>query len=96
MRAPPPLNAHDGSVYPSYDNANTSALQATAARGMYGRVIVNNAQPVINDMIDLSKGLTVINDTTDLSEGFNDMTDLSEGLPVINNTSAKLTCVVVF
>ena len=38
-----------GSTYPSYDSANSSALQATAARGTHGRVIVNDAQPVIDD-----------------------------------------------
>ena len=43
--------------------------------------------------------LSVINDTTDLSEELpviNDLTNLSEGLPVINNTSAKMTLVVIF
>ena len=42
------------------------------ARGAHGQVVVNDAKSVINDT-----------------------TNLSEGLPVINNTSAKITCVVV-
>ena len=65
---------------------------------MHGRVVVNDAKSVINDMTNLSEGLPVINDTTDLSEWLpviNDTTNLSEGLPVINDTSAKMTCVVV-
>ena len=77
----------------------SSAFQGTAARGTHGRVVVNDAQPVINDTTDLSERLPVINDTTDLSEGLpviNNTTNLSEGLPVINDTSAKMTCVVVF
>ena len=38
MRAPPPPTAHDGSTYLSYDSSNSSALQATTARGAYGGV----------------------------------------------------------
>ena len=75
---------HDGSTHPSYDSANSLTLQAMNARGMHERVIVNDAQSVINDTTDLSKGLQVINDTT----------DMSEGLSVINNTSAKIAVVV--
>ena len=86
----------NGSTHPSYDSANSSALQATAARGAYEWVVVNDTTdlseglPVINDTTNLSEGLPVINDTTDLSEGLpviNDTTDLSERLPVINDTT---------
>ena len=45
------------------------------------QVDVNNAQSVINNTTDLSEGLPVINDTT----------DLSERLPVIDNTSIMMT-----
>ena len=71
-------STHDGLTY---DRTNSSALQATTSRGAHGRVVVNDAQSVINDTTDLSKGLPVINDTT----------DLSEGLPVINDTSTMTT-----
>ena len=64
MRAPPPLTAHNGSAYPSYDSANSSALQATAARSAHGRVVDNDAKLVIKDKTNLSKGLPVINDTS--------------------------------
>ena len=36
----------DGSTHPSYDSANSSALQATGARGAHGRVAVNGTQSV--------------------------------------------------
>ena len=35
---------------PTYDRVNSSALQAMAAQGTHGRVIVNDAKPVINNM----------------------------------------------
>ena len=59
-----PPTAHDGSTYPSYDSANSSALQATAARGAHGRVVVNDAKSGINDKTNLSEGLPVINNTS--------------------------------
>ena len=62
-----------------HDRANSSALQATAACGAHGRVVINDAKSVIND------AKSVINDKT----------NLSERLPVINDTSAKMTYVVV-
>ena len=77
------VSTSDGSTHPSYNSANSSALQAMAARGAHGRVVVNDTQSVINDTTNLSEGLPVINDTT----------NLSEELPVINDTSAKMTCV---
>ena len=40
------VSIHDGLTY---DRANSSALQATAARGAYGQVVINNAKSVIND-----------------------------------------------
>ena len=40
------VSTHDGLTY---DRANSSALQATAARGAHGRVVVNDAKSVIND-----------------------------------------------
>ena len=92
MRAPPPLTAHDGSTYLSYDSSNSLALQATTARGAYGQVVINYQRYEYND--DLSEGLSVINDMTDLSEGFpviNNITNLSRGLPVINDTSTITT-----
>ena len=67
MRAPPPPTAHDGSTYPSYMSANSSILQAMAARGAYGRVVVNDAQSVINDMANLNEGLSVINDMSTIT-----------------------------
>ena len=88
LQSPLTVSTHEGYIY---DRANSSDLQATAARGARGRVVVN-------DTTSLSEGLSVINDTTDLSEWLpviNDTTNLSEGLPVINDTSAKMTCVVV-
>ena len=62
-----------------YSYINSSALQATAARDAHGRVVVNDAQSIINNTTDLREGLPVINDTT----------DLSEGLLVINNTTDR-------
>ena len=47
----------------TYDRVNSSALQATAACGTYGRVVVNDSKSVINDMTNLSEELPVINDT---------------------------------
>ena len=67
MRAPPPPTAHDGSTYPSYMSANSSILQATAARGAHRRVVVNDTQSVINDMTNLSEGLSVIDDTSTMT-----------------------------
>ena len=40
------VSIHNGLTY---DKAKSSALQATAACGAYGRVIVNDAKSVIND-----------------------------------------------
>ena len=82
MRAPPPPTAHKGLIHPSYNSANSSALQVTTASGAYRRVVISYQRYEYND--NLSEGLSVINDTT----------NLSEGLPVINDTSAKMTCVV--
>ena len=48
----------------TYDRVNSSALQATTSRGAHGRVVVNDAKSVINDMTNLSEGLPVINDTS--------------------------------
>ena len=64
MRAAPPSTAHNGSTYPSYNSANSSALQATAACSAHGRVVVNNAKSVINNKTNLSEGLPVINNTS--------------------------------
>ena len=47
-----------------YDRANSSALQATAACGMHGQVVVNDAKSIINNMTNLSERLPVINDTS--------------------------------
>ena len=47
----------------TYDKVNSSALQATAVCGAHGRVVVNNAKSVINDMTNLNEGLPVINNT---------------------------------
>ena len=69
-------NDLDDSTHPSYNSANSSALQVTAARDAHGQVLINNTT-------DLSKGSLVINNTTDLSEGLpviNDTADLSEGV----------------
>ena len=55
------VSTHDGLTY---DRANSSALQATTARGAHGRVVVNDAKSVINDMTNLSEGLPIINDTS--------------------------------
>ena len=52
-----------------YSRVNSSALQAMAAYGAHGQVIVNDVQSVINNTTDLSEGLPVINNTTDLSRG---------------------------
>ena len=48
----------------TYDRDNSSALQATAARGAHGQVVVNDAKSVINDTTNLSEELPVINDTS--------------------------------
>ena len=53
------VSTHDGLTY---DRANSSAFQATTARGAHGQVVVNDAKSIINDMINQSEGLPVIND----------------------------------
>ena len=60
FRSPPMASTYDGLTY---DRVNSSAHQATAARGVHGRVVVNDAKSVITDMTNLSKGLPVINAT---------------------------------
>ena len=50
-----------------YSRVNSSALQAMAAYDAHGRVVVNDAQSVINNTTNLSEELPVINDTIDLS-----------------------------
>ena len=60
FRLPPMVSIHDGLIY---DRANSSAFQATAACGAHGRVVVNNAKSVINNMTNLSERLPVINNT---------------------------------
>ena len=35
IRAPPPPTTYDGSIYLSYNSANSSALQATTSRGVH-------------------------------------------------------------
>ena len=47
----------------TYDKVNSSTLQATTSRGAHGRVIVNNAKSIINNITNLSERLLVINDT---------------------------------
>ena len=49
MKAPLPPTTHNGSIYLSYNSANSSAFQATVAWGTHGKAIVNDAQPVINN-----------------------------------------------
>ena len=56
----PMILTHDGLTY---DRANSSPLQATAAHGAHGQMVVNDAKLVINDMTNLSEGLPVINNT---------------------------------
>ena len=41
MRGPPLPIAHNGSIYPSYNSANSSALQVMTARGVYGQVVIS-------------------------------------------------------
>ena len=48
----------------TYDRANSSALQATAACSTYGQVVINDTKLVINDTTNLSEELPVINDTS--------------------------------
>ena len=55
VRSPPTVS--------TYNRVNSSALQATTSRGAHGRVVVNDAKLVINDMTNLIEGLPVINDT---------------------------------
>ena len=43
-------------------SVNSSILQAMAARSVYKRVVVNDAQSIIYDMINLSERLSVIDD----------------------------------
>ena len=57
--SPPIASIHDGLTY---NKVNSSALQATTARGTYGWVVASYQQYEYND--DLSKGLPVINDTS--------------------------------
>ena len=83
-------NDLNGSTHLSYNSANFSSFQVTAAHGAHRQVFINDTTnlskslPVINDTIDLSKKSLVINDTTNLSKRLpviNDTTDLSKGLP---------------
>ena len=55
FRSPPTVS--------TYDRVNSSALQATTSRGAHGRVVVNDAKSVINNMTNLSERLPVINNT---------------------------------
>ena len=64
MRAPPLPTTYDGSSYPSYNSANSSALEATTVWGTHGRVIVNDVRPVLDDTSIMSEEVPVINNTS--------------------------------
>ena len=66
-----------------YDRANSSALQPTAACGAHGRVVVNDAKSVINNMTNLSEGLPVINNM-----------NAKITCVVVLSINASMTCVV--
>ena len=80
-RAPPPPTAHDSSTYPSYNRANSSAFQATTARGAYGWVVASYQRYEYND--DLNEGLPVINNTS-----------AKMTCVVVLSINALMTCVV--
>ena len=75
FRSPPTVS--------TYDRVNSSALQPMTSRGAHGRVIVNDAKSVINNMTNLSEGLPVINNIN------TKMTCV-----VVLSINALMTCVV--
>ena len=65
MKTSLPPTAHEDSIHPSYNSANSSALQVTTAHGAYGRVVISYQRYKYND--DLSEGLSVINNMSTMT-----------------------------